>query len=83
MVQSSWSVSLEANTKRRLFLQVQDNGSDLASVDDMNVAAAAKKYNLHPVFHEVYGDAKTNNYAVAVVKKGTSYKKMEDLRGKR
>ncbi|XP_075975196.1 transferrin 1 [Anticarsia gemmatalis] len=62
---------------------VQDNGSDLASVDDMRVASAAKKYNLHPVFHEVYGDAKTPNYAVAVVKKGTTYNKIEDLRGKR
>lgn len=49
----------------------------------MRVASAAKKYNLHPVFHEVYGDAKTPNYAVAVVKKGTEYSKIEDLRGKR
>lgn len=62
---------------------VQDNGSDLASVDDMRVAAAAKKYVLHPVFHEVYGEKKTPNYAVAVVKKGTSFNKMEDLRGKK
>lgn len=62
---------------------MQDNGSDLASVDDVRVASAAKKYNLHPVFHEVYGKYKTPNYAVAVVKKGTSYNKIEDLRGKR
>ncbi|XP_026743657.1 transferrin [Trichoplusia ni] len=62
---------------------VQDNGADLASVDDIRVAAAAYRYNLHPVFHEVYGDSKTPNYAVAVVKKGTLYNKIEDLRGKR
>ncbi|CAG4974989.1 unnamed protein product [Parnassius apollo] len=62
---------------------VQDNGSDLAAVDDMRVAAASKKYNLHPVFHEVYGDAKTPNYAVAVVKKNTVINNIEDLRGKR
>ncbi|XP_028179511.1 transferrin [Ostrinia furnacalis] len=62
---------------------VQDNGSDLASVDDSRVAAAAKKYNLHAVFHEVYGEKKKPNYAVAVVKRGSSIKKMEDLRGKR
>lgn len=65
------------------FNQVQDNGSDLASVDDMRVASAAKKYNLHPVFHEVYGEAKTPNYAVAVVKKGSGYNKIDELRGKR
>ncbi|GBP00867.1 Transferrin [Eumeta japonica] len=65
--------------------QVQDNGSDLASVDDMQVASASKQYLLHPVFHEVYGagDVKTPNYAVAVVKKNTQYDKIEDLRGKR
>nr|BAF36818.1 pxTransferrin [Plutella xylostella] len=60
---------------------VQDNGSDLASVDDMRVASASNKYNLHPVFHEVYGVSKTPNYAVAVVKKNTQYGKIEDLRG--
>ncbi|CAH0399699.1 unnamed protein product [Chilo suppressalis] len=62
---------------------VQDNGSDLASVDDSRVAAAANKYNLHAVFHEVYGEKKTAKYAVAVVKKGTTYNKIDDLRGKR
>ncbi|CAH0683257.1 unnamed protein product [Spodoptera exigua] len=62
---------------------VQDNGSDLASVDDMRVASAANKYNLHPVFHEVYGEAKTPNYAVAVVKKNTQFNNIQDLRGKR
>ncbi|XP_072932524.1 transferrin [Epargyreus clarus] len=62
---------------------VLDNGSDLVGVDDMRVASASKQYNLHPVFHEVYGDAKTPNYAVAVVKKGTSANKIEDLRGKK
>ncbi|XP_049872721.1 transferrin [Pectinophora gossypiella] len=62
---------------------VQDNGSDLASVDDMRVAAASKRYNLHPVFHEVYGEKKTPNYAVAVVKKGSQYNNIGDLRGKR
>jgi hypothetical protein len=63
--------------------QVQDNGSDLTSVDDSRVASAAKQYNLHAVFHEVYGEKKTPNYAVAVVKKGTAFNNMEDLRGKR
>ncbi|CAG4929226.1 unnamed protein product [Colias eurytheme] len=62
---------------------VQDNGSDLASVDGMKVASASKKYNLHPVFHEVYGASKIPNYAVAVVKKNTPHSKIEDLRGKR
>ncbi|CAK1555445.1 unnamed protein product [Leptosia nina] len=62
---------------------VQDNGSDLASVDGMGVASASKKYNLHPVFHEVYGNNKIPNYAVVVVKKNTAYNKMDDLRGKR
>ncbi|OWR54552.1 transferrin [Danaus plexippus plexippus] len=62
---------------------VQDNGSDLAAVDDMDVASASKKYNLHPVFHEVYGEAKTPNYAVAVVKKNTPFNNIDDLRGKR
>ncbi|KPJ17168.1 Transferrin [Papilio machaon] len=62
---------------------VQDNGSDLAAVDDMRVASASKKYNLHPVFHEVYGEAKTPNYAVAVVRKDSNVNKIEDLRGKR
>ncbi|XP_013134127.1 PREDICTED: transferrin [Papilio polytes] len=62
---------------------VQDNGADLAAVDDMRVASASKQYNLHPVFHEVYGDKKTPNYAVAVVKKDSNVNKIEDLRGKR
>ncbi|XP_063381621.1 transferrin isoform X2 [Cydia fagiglandana] len=62
---------------------VQENGSELAAVDDMKVAHAAKKYNLHPVFHEVYGEDKKPKYAVAVVKKSSSFQKMEDLRGKR
>ncbi|XP_063891751.1 transferrin [Helicoverpa armigera] len=70
-------------TQEDCLKSVQDNGSDLASVDDMRVMAAVKKYNLHPVFHEVYGDAKIPNYAVAVVKKGTSFNKIEDLRGHR
>ncbi|CAF4957928.1 unnamed protein product [Pieris macdunnoughi] len=62
---------------------VQDNGSDLASVDGMRVASASKKYNLHPVFHEVYGENKIPNYAVAVVKKNSVFAKIDDLRGKR
>lgn len=64
-------------------LQVQDNGADLAAVDDMRVASASNQYNLHPVFHEVYGDAKTPNYAVAVVRKDSNVNTIEDLRGKR
>ncbi|KAJ0183138.1 hypothetical protein K1T71_001114 [Dendrolimus kikuchii] len=70
-------------TEDECLKRVQDNGADLASVDDMGVASAAKKYNLHPVFHEVYGKDRNPKYAVAVVKKGTSYNKIEDLRGKR
>ncbi|XP_073955512.1 transferrin 1 [Choristoneura fumiferana] len=62
---------------------VQDNGSDLAAVDEMKVAQAAKKYHLHPVFHEVYGPEKKPRYAVAVVKKSSTFTKPEDLRGKR
>ncbi|XP_050678811.1 transferrin [Leptidea sinapis] len=62
---------------------VRDNGSDLASVDGMRVASASKQYNLHPVFHEVYGDTKIPNYAVAVVKKDASFNKLDDLRGRR
>ncbi|VVC95968.1 unnamed protein product [Leptidea sinapis] len=41
------------------------------------------QYNLHPVFHEVYGDTKIPNYAVAVVKKDASFNKLDDLRGRR
>nr|ADF35768.1 transferrin [Ephestia kuehniella] len=62
---------------------VRDNGSDLAAVDDIRVASASNKYGLHPVFHEVYGDKKTPHYAVAVIKKGTTYNTIDDLRGKR
>ncbi|XP_045769490.1 transferrin isoform X1 [Maniola jurtina] len=62
---------------------VQDNGADLAAVDGLRVASASKQYNLHPVFHEVYGSTKTPNYAVAVVKKNTPFNNVEDLRGKR
>ncbi|XP_061714041.1 transferrin [Cydia pomonella] len=70
-------------TEAECLKNVQDNGADLAAVDDMKVAQAAKKYNLHPVFHEVYGEDKKPKYAVAVVKKSSSFQKMEDLRGKR
>ncbi|CAH2084957.1 unnamed protein product [Euphydryas editha] len=61
---------------------VQDNGSDLVAVDDLRVAAAARRYNLHAVFHEVYGD-KLPNYAVAVVRKNSQVNNIDDLRGKR
>ncbi|CAH0720176.1 unnamed protein product, partial [Brenthis ino] len=71
----------EANEEACL-KSVQDNGSDLAAVDDMRVAAASKKYNLHPVFHEVYGKDKTPNYAVAVIKKNSPFNNIDDLKGK-
>lgn len=48
----------------------------------MRVAAASKQYNLHPVFHEVYGKDKTPNYAVAVIKKNSGINNVDDLRGK-
>ncbi|XP_059054733.1 transferrin [Achroia grisella] len=74
---------VQQSSEEECLKSVQDNGSDLTSVDDLGVASASKKYGLHPVFHEVYGEKKTPNYAVAVVKKGTAYNNIEDLRGKR
>ncbi|XP_053604695.1 transferrin [Plodia interpunctella] len=62
---------------------VRDNGSDLAAVDDVRVASASNQYGLHPVFHEVYGPKKVPNFAVAVVKKGSSLKTIDDLKDKR
>lgn len=60
---------------------VQDNGSDLVSVDELRVASAARRYTLHPVFHEVY-DNKLPNYAVAVVKRNSPINNIDDLKGK-
>ncbi|XP_060801389.1 transferrin [Amyelois transitella] len=74
---------VQESSEKDCLRSVQDNGSDLAAVDDIRVAAAAKQYGLHPVFHEVYGEKKTPNYAVAVVKKGSTYTTIDDLRGKR
>lgn len=73
---------VQQNSDEECLKSVQDNGSDLTSVDALRVASASKDYGLHPVFHEVYGANKTSNYAVAVIKKGTKYTNIEDLRGK-
>ncbi|KAM3958947.1 transferrin [Aphomia sociella] len=74
---------VQQSSEEECLKSLQDNGSDLTSVDDLRVVAASKKYGLHPVFHEVYGEKKTPNYAVAVIRKGTTYKNIDDLRGKR
>lgn len=74
---------IQEATEEDCLKSVLDNGSDLASVDGIKVASASKKYNLHPVFHEVYGPKKTQKYSVAVVKKNTYYNKIDDLKGKR
>ncbi|XP_077287227.1 transferrin 1 [Arctopsyche grandis] len=61
---------------------VQDDKADAASVAGNKVKTAMIQHKLSPLFSETY-DKKTSQYAVAVVKKGTSFNSWNDLQNKR
>ncbi|KAF0314806.1 hypothetical protein GQ607_017962, partial [Colletotrichum asianum] len=60
---------------------VRDDGADIITLDGGEVLMAQREYNLKPIVAEQYGEHGSLYYAVAVVKKGTSYQSLADLRG--
>lgn len=60
---------------------IRDNGADIISLDGGHAADAVSNYNLKPIVGEQYGNQSDSYYAVAVVKKESSYKSFEDLKG--
>lgn len=61
---------------------VKNKEADIISVDPGHAANALKKFNLEPVVAEEYSDDH-KQYAVAVVKKSSSYQSLSDLRNKK
>jgi len=60
---------------------VRDDGADIITLDGGEVVTAQREYNLKPIIAEQYGEHGTLYYAVAVVKKSSSYQSIDDLRG--
>lgn len=60
---------------------IRDNGADIITLDAGQVDTAMKEYNMKPIVKEKYGTANDLYYAVAVVKKESSYKSFDDLKG--
>ncbi|KAK5650957.1 hypothetical protein RI129_001986 [Pyrocoelia pectoralis] len=71
---------LEESVKKCL-ATVRDNGADIITVDGGFVDLGKKHYNLKPIVSEMYGTLGDSYYAVAVVRKNSSYKSFADLRG--
>ncbi|PSN50992.1 Transferrin [Blattella germanica] len=60
---------------------IRDDGADVMTLDGGEVFIAQRQYNLKPIVAEQYGEHGSLYYAVAVVKKSSSYQSIEDLRG--
>lgn len=60
---------------------IRDNGADIITLDGGHADQAKREYNLKPIVGEKYGPLGGAYYAVAVVKKSSSYKSFADLRG--
>ncbi|XP_018576299.1 transferrin [Anoplophora glabripennis] len=60
---------------------IRDNGADIITLDGGLVDLAQREYNLKPIVAEQYGPLGGSYYAVAVVKKGSSYQSLSDLKG--
>ncbi|CAH0552540.1 unnamed protein product [Brassicogethes aeneus] len=60
---------------------IRDNGADIITLDGGLVAKAQAEYNLKPIVAEQYGPLGGSYYAVAVVKRNSSYKSFADLKG--
>lgn len=61
---------------------VKNKDADIISVDPGHAPNALKKFNLEPVVAEEYSDDH-KQYAVAVVKKSSSYQSLSDLKEKK
>ncbi|XP_050308566.1 transferrin [Anthonomus grandis grandis] len=73
---------LEANVQNCL-KSIRDDGADIITLDAGLVDTAVNQFNLKPVVAEQYGPTGGSYYAVAVVKKDSSIRSFEDLRGKK
>ncbi|KAJ3640628.1 hypothetical protein Zmor_027180 [Zophobas morio] len=60
---------------------IRDNGADIITLDGGLVDTAQREYNLVPIVGEQYGNLGGSYYAVAVVKKGSSFNSIADLKG--
>lgn len=60
---------------------IRDNGADIITLDGGHAHDAVNNYNLKVIAGEKYGNTTDSYYAVAVVKKGSTYKSFEDLKG--
>ncbi|PNF38524.1 Transferrin [Cryptotermes secundus] len=60
---------------------VRDDGADVITLDGGEVSTAQREYNLRPIIAEQYGEHGALYYAVAVVKKSSTYQSIDDLRG--
>nr|CAD7575668.1 unnamed protein product [Timema californicum] len=60
---------------------IRDGGADVITLDGGEVHTAVTQYNLKPILSEQYGEHGGLYYAVAVVKKSSSYQSISDLRG--
>nr|Q02942.1 RecName: Full=Transferrin; Flags: Precursor [Blaberus discoidalis]AAA27820.1 transferrin [Blaberus discoidalis] len=60
---------------------VRDDGADVITLDGGEVFVAQRQYNLKPIVAEQYGEHGSLYYAVAVVRKDSTYQSIEDLRG--
>lgn len=60
---------------------IRDNGADVITLDAGLVDMAQRKYNLRPIVAEKYSATGGSYYAVAVVRKDSSFQSFSDLRG--
>nr|AAN03488.1 transferrin [Mastotermes darwiniensis] len=60
---------------------VRDDGADVITLDGGEVYTAQRQYNLKPIIAEKYGEHGALYYSVAVVKKSSTYRSIDDLRG--
>ncbi|XP_066992050.2 transferrin [Anabrus simplex] len=61
--------------------KIEGGGADIISLDAGEVHSAESEYDLKPIMSEVYGKSDVLYYAVAVVKKSSTYNTLNDLRG--
>lgn len=62
---------------------IRDGGADIITVDAVDAITAVDKYNAKAIAAEKYYKNITNLYAVAIVKKKSSYKSIKDLKNKK
>ncbi|KAJ4426278.1 hypothetical protein ANN_27090 [Periplaneta americana] len=72
---------VQESTNQDCMATVRDNGADVITLDGGDVFTAMREYNLKPIIAEQYGEHGSMYYAVAVVKKSSSYQSIADLRG--